>query len=90
MTDIKGVTVRVARRFRAPPEQVFNAWLDARVAGRWLFATASRPMAHAEIDPRVGGSFRFVDRRNDERVEHIGEYLEIRPPRRLVFTLSLE
>jgi len=82
--------LRVTRHFGVPPERVFDAWLDAEVTGRWLFATASRAMARTEIDARVGGSFRFVDRRGDGIVEHTGEYLELDPPRRLVFTLSLE
>jgi uncharacterized protein YndB with AHSA1/START domain len=80
--------VRVSQRFRAPPGLVFDAWLDPAIAGAWLFATASRPIARVEIDARVGGSFRFADRR--DRTEYIGEYVEIIPPRRLVFRLLLE
>jgi uncharacterized protein YndB with AHSA1/START domain len=80
----------VTRRFSARPDRVFNAWLDSEVAGRWLFATASRPMAHVEIDARVGDSFCFMDRRDGDIVEYTGEYIEIAPHQRLVFTLSME
>jgi len=82
--------LRVTRRYGAPSARVFNAWLDPEVAGRWLFATASRSIAHVEIDARVEGSFCFVDRRNGEITEYTGEYVEIVPHRRLVFTLSME
>ena len=80
----------VTRRLSARPDHVFNAWLDPEVAGRWLFATASHPMAHVEIDARVEGLFCFVDRRDGEITEYTGEYIEIVPDRRLVFTLSME
>jgi uncharacterized protein YndB with AHSA1/START domain len=82
--------IYVTRRYDAPSARVFNAWLDPEVAGRWLFATASRPMAHVEIDARVEGSFCFVDPRGSEIIEYTGEYIEIVPHRRLVFTLSME
>jgi len=82
--------LRVTRRYDAPSPRVFNAWLDPEVAARWLFATASRPMAHVEIDARVEGSFSFVDRRDGKIIEYTGEYIEIVPHRRLVFTLSME
>ncbi len=84
----QAAAIRVARRFSAPPERVFDAWLEPEVAGRWLFATASRPMTEVDIDPRVGGAFRFAAQRDDEIIEHRGEYIEIVPHRRLVFTLS--
>ena len=84
------VAVRVTHRYGAPSARVFDAWLDPELAGRWLFATASHPIAHLEIDARVGGAFRFVDRRSGEVTEYTGEYVEIVPHQRLVFTLSLE
>ena len=83
-------SIRVTRRFGARPDRVFNAWLDPVVAGRWLFATASRPMAHVEIDARAEGPFCFVDRRDGETTRYTGEYIEIVPHQRLVFTLSTE
>jgi uncharacterized protein YndB with AHSA1/START domain len=86
----RSTAVRVDARFSATPRQVFNAWLDPHVAARWLFARAGRPIAHAEIDARVAGLFRFVERREGNRVEHTGEYVEIVPPRRLVFSLALD
>ena|SRR5439155_6467964 len=79
--------LRVARRYDAPPARVFDAWLNPVLASHWLFATASRPLVHVEIDARVEGSFRFVDRLGDS-TEYTGRYIEIVPPRRLVFTLS--
>jgi len=82
--------IRVTQRYSASPERVFDAWLDPAMASAWLFATASHPMARVEIDARVGGSFRFVDRRNGAETEHTGRYLEIVPHRRLVFTLFME
>ena len=83
------VAIRVAARYNATPECVFHAWLDAEVARRWLFATAARPTTNVEIDARVAGTFRFVERRDGSDVEYRGEYVEIVPCRRLVFSLVL-
>jgi len=83
------VTVRVSRRFEVAPERVFDAWLDPRSAGKWLFATPEGQMVRVEIDARVGGAFSFIDRRNGEDIEHVGEYLEIERPRRLAFSFRV-
>jgi uncharacterized protein YndB with AHSA1/START domain len=46
-------------------------------------------MVQAEIDPRVGGAFTFVDRRDGKDVLHTGRYLAIDRPYTLAFTFSV-
>jgi uncharacterized protein YndB with AHSA1/START domain len=81
------VEIRLAQRYAAPAKRVFDAWIDPAIAGRWLFATASRPVPRVAIDARAGGDFRFEDRHRGKDVVHAGRYLELLRPRHLVFTL---
>jgi len=81
-------SVRIVQHFNAPAARVFDAWLDADSAGQWLFATALRPMIDVEIDARVGGAFR-LSAEQENAFAHTGRYIEIVPPRRLVFTLQM-
>jgi uncharacterized protein YndB with AHSA1/START domain len=76
-------SLELRRRLPAGADEVFAAWTDPEVMGRWL-----SPVGHAEVevDLRVGGRFRLIMGAEDRRLEHSGEYLEIAPPRRLVFT----
>jgi len=90
MSDSGELNLSVTRQFTASAERVFDAFLDPAKAGKFMFATATGQMVRVQIDPRVGGSYAFVDRRDGEDVEHVGEYLEIQRPRRLVFTLRVE
>ena len=79
------VSLSVERRIAAPPEAVFDAWLDPRGVGQWLFATPGGVMEKIELDPRVGGRFAVFERRGDALAEHYGEYVELERPHRLVF-----
>lgn len=83
------MSLQVKRRFDASPERVFDAWLDPETARRWIFSDADSEIVSAATDPRVGGSFSFVRRSRDGDLEHVGEYLEIDRPRRLVFTFAV-
>lgn len=80
--------IRVEGRFAARSRQIFDAWLDASIARHWLFATATRPLTHAAIDPRVNGVFALIDG-GDERYAYAGRYVAIEPDRRIAFTLTL-
>ena len=79
------VAVEISRRIAAPPERVFDAWLDPDGLGRWLFATPDGVTERVEVDPRVGGRFEVDERRGDEVAKHWGTYVELDRPRRLAF-----
>lgn len=81
----------VVRRFSASAERVFDAWLDPVLLGRWMFGPAVRDerVVRLQTEAKVGGSFSFVVERQGAEVEHVGEYLEIERPRRLVFTWGI-
>lgn len=70
----------------APPELVFDVWTKAEHLKHW-FAPRTFTTPEAEVDLRVGGRYRFVMRDpqgNDYPCG--GEYREIVPARKLVFT----
>jgi uncharacterized protein YndB with AHSA1/START domain len=67
----------MTRRFDASPERLFNAWTDPDRCSAWLFTTPESERHSAEIDLRVGGAWRIVDRRGGVDYTAIGEYFEI-------------
>jgi uncharacterized protein YndB with AHSA1/START domain len=83
------IVARVSHTFTASAERVYDAWLDPRTVGQWLFATPTGMMVRVEIDARVGGSFSITERRDGEDVEHVGQYVELTRPRRIVFLLTV-
>lgn len=91
MTDKGTVTAHASHRIMAPPERVYDAWLDPEKARIWMRMALTDfglpgDVRRMEIDPRVGGRFTFSDMRQGGEAVHWGSYLLLDRPHRLVFT----
>ena len=86
----KTVEVKVKLRYAAPAEKVFDAFLDPKKAGKFMFATVTGKMVKVEIDPKVGGKFLFLDRRPEGDAEHFGTYTEVERPKRIAFEFAVD
>lgn len=84
------VVLTVRRNFTAPPERVFDAWLDPEQARRFLFVTPDGEMQTVEIDARVGGRALIVERRPQGDAGHRLQYELIDRPTRLVFLFAAD
>ena len=83
--------ITLTRLFNAPRHLVFEAMSKPEHVKRWwgqLGEGYSVPVC--EIDLRVGGRWRFVNRHPQGEVTFKGEYREIAPPGRIVFTETME
>jgi uncharacterized protein YndB with AHSA1/START domain len=81
------VDIRMTRLFDAPRHLVFEAMTRPEHVREWwgrLGEGYSVPVC--EIDLRVGGAWRFVNRHPRGEAVFYGEYREISPPGRLVYT----
>ena len=76
-------TIRFVRSFDAPASLLFEAWTRPEHLSCWWDAAGGQ-LAVCEIDLRVGGAFRFVSPGHPD-MPFTGVYLEIVPPRTLVF-----
>ncbi len=83
------IKLNVAHTYKASPCVVYDAWLNPEMAKRFLFSTDDGHIIRADIDPRVGGRFFVVDRRPTGDAFHHGVFLELRRPRRMVFSFSV-
>ncbi|MGV2984540.1 SRPBCC family protein [Microbacterium sp. AGC85] len=77
----------ITRTFDAPRELVWKAWTDETELAQWLhpFGVSTDSVS---FDVRVGGRYRYT-MTNDETGEKFptgGEYIEVDPVDRLVFT----
>ena len=79
--------VTVSHFFAASPRRVFEAWASLESLTLWMTPYPhARVATEVSVDFRVGGGFRFIMTGDDSTCEVWGEYLEIVPPSRLVFT----
>ena len=83
-------SLRITRLFQAAPEKVFEAWTRPEQMSRWC-APSEEYSTRAEVDLRIGGQYRIEMTHASGSVHTaVGEYREIAPPERLVYTWSWE
>ncbi len=80
-------TVRLHRVFRAPPERIYRAFLDADAMAKWLPPNGFTGRVH-HLAASVGGTFRmsFTNFTTGQSHSFGGTYLELVPHERLRYT----
>ncbi|TDQ41030.1 SRPBCC family protein [Aureibacillus halotolerans] len=88
MSDFSNTTLTMTRQFNVEPERVFDAWLNPEIMSKWFF-TLENTNKVTQNNPEVGGTWEIVDHREGMDYRAIGEYLEIDPPKKIVFTFKM-
>ena len=78
--------LRLERTIRTDRERAFAAWTKPEILRQWS-APAGMTIPEGQLDLRVGGRWSVVMLEpNGKRHEAFGRYLEVTPPKRLVYT----
>lgn len=79
----------MSRVFQAPRERVWEAFVNPELIPKWWGRRISTTVVD-EMDVRVGGKWRYIERADDGEYAFRGEYKEIVPPEKLVYTFEFE
>ena len=84
-------SLQLNHNFGVPREKVYQAWVEADRVKQW-FGPKGMEVTTAELDVRVGGRYKISFRDTKAGDVHVmgGEYVDISPPERLVFTFKFE
>ncbi|MDH3263970.1 MAG: SRPBCC domain-containing protein [Paracoccaceae bacterium] len=66
--------------------KLYQAWLDPGVSAQFMTACEGQPAQRVEIGPRIGGKFLIEMPTPGGPVLHSGEFLELVPGKKIVFT----
>ena len=82
----------IERRFNGPARIVFDAWTRPELVSRWWAPRAlGVTVVSCDGDVRVGGRYRYVLKpRQAAVIAFSGEYREVTPHTRLVYTTAFE
>ncbi len=79
----------VTRTFNGPANIIFDAWTKPELLKRWWVAKSfGASFLSCEVDVRTGGTYRFVfgHPASEQPMAFFGEYVEVTPGSRLVWT----
>ncbi len=86
----EGADLTFERTFDAPREKVWKAFTDPEAIPHWWGKHGTTTIVE-EMDVRVGGKWRYVNRADDrEEVAFYGEYLEVDPPQGFKWTFMFD
>jgi uncharacterized protein YndB with AHSA1/START domain len=84
-------TLVLRRVLNAPPELAFEAWTSGEHIRQWMRPEPGMEVPLASMDLRIGGKFRIQMKMPDgEFFTAVGEFKEVKPPTRLVYTWDWE
>ena len=87
VTTPSDTDIHFTRLFDAPRHLVFEAMTKPEHIRRWWGTLGDGyTVPVCEVDFRVGGKWRFINRHPKGDAEFYGEYREIKAPERVVFT----
>jgi uncharacterized protein YndB with AHSA1/START domain len=84
--------VKVTRSFRAPRDLVYRAYTEPQLLRRWLLGPPGWSMPVCEMDVRVGGTFRWRWKSDEDNKEFgfAGTFREVQPSSKIVHTEAYE
>jgi glutathione S-transferase len=86
MSDAAVHALTLIRFIRAPRERVFDAFVQAQLASRWM-CPRGMSVPEAQFDARAGGAFRVtMQARNGARFTAGGVYRELVRPQKLAYS----
>jgi uncharacterized protein YndB with AHSA1/START domain len=86
----EGLILEMRRVLPAAPRLVFAAFTDPNELKKW-FGPQGFTVPSAQVDPHVGGAYRLEMRPPEGDAFYLGgQFREIDPPARLVFTFAYE
>jgi uncharacterized protein YndB with AHSA1/START domain len=85
MTETNALVAHAEIHIAATPAKVFAAWLDPKIAGKFMGGDSAAAPG-IKLDPRPGGELFLPMKFGDREIPHRGEFLLVDAPRRLVFT----
>lgn len=85
-TSTKDLELTCTRTIAAPPEALYDAWLDAEHLARFMYPASFVTTVEASNDPKVGGRFDVMMRTSEQDIPHWGIYQSLDRPNRIVFT----
>jgi uncharacterized protein YndB with AHSA1/START domain len=84
---VNGFTV--TRTFDAPRERVWREWTEPGAFADWFGGPEGHvPLDTMTMDVRPGGSWQLTMHHSGREIHWMGDYVEVEPPARLVFTIT--